>query len=79
MPTPKKLSQHFSGLPIKKRKPQLVGALTQTTEDASALLGIVRVSAWIAIDEVPFEHVVDQNGELPRGGGDRLGLADARG
>ena len=28
MPTPKKLSQHFPGLPIKKRKPQLVGALT---------------------------------------------------
>jgi hypothetical protein len=78
--TPKKLTcEHFPGLAIKERKPKLVGTLTQAAEDAGALLGIVRIGAWIAIHEVALERVVNQDGELARGGGNGLGLANARG
>lgn len=44
-----------------------------------AVMGLVGVSSWIAIVEIASQQPVDQDGDLPGGGGDRLPLTDAVG
>ena len=43
------------------------------------MAGVIGVGSWVVIDERAVEGAVDENGELARGGGDGLGLADAHG
>ena len=55
----------------------MVGTLTESSEDARPLVGIVCVSAGIAIDDLSLQGAVQQNGEFTCGGRDGLSCADA--
>jgi hypothetical protein len=45
----------------------------------SAVLGVVGVSARVCVDQAVLEGAIDEDGELARRGGDRLGPAHADG
>ena len=51
--------------------------LAEPAEEARALLGIVGLRPGIAIREFSFQYAVDDDRQLPRRRGQRLGLADA--
>ena len=69
--------KYLPSLAVHEFEAEGFGALTEAPEDARPLLGIVRVSARIAIDDLSFQGAVQQNGEFPCGGRDRLSFADA--
>jgi hypothetical protein len=53
------------------------GALAESTQDVRPVLRVVRLGARVGIDEPCLQGPIDENRELARSGGDRLGLADA--
>lgn len=54
-------------------------ALSKAAEEAGLLLGVVGGGSGVFIKEFAFESTVNKDGELTRGSGDGLGLADAGG
>ena len=72
-------SQYLAGLAIDERKPQRVGAESESAQHARALAGGVGVGPDVTIDERAGQGAIDEDGELARGGGEGLGLADADG
>src|SRR3990167_9707800 len=66
-------SEDFTGLPVEQLEAERGGTLPDLAETTRPLLEIVGVGTGIAIDEFAFEGVVDEDGELTRGGrnGDR--------
>src|SRR4029453_10419219 len=78
--TPRKLSsKYFTGLATDEGEAQPRGPLARLAELPGALLSVVAVGARVAVHEVTFQDVIDENRELARGGRDRLRLPDARG
>src|SRR5215217_3775031 len=69
----------FAGREIDQGKTEMGGTFAEGTKDSVALLHIVRGGAWILIDEVTFEHAVNQDGELSGRGRDRFGFPDSIG
>jgi hypothetical protein len=68
--------EDFTSLLIDERKAQTRGPLAQLSEVPCALVGVVRMCAGIFVDEVTFEHVIHEDGELA--GGDSNGVRFAR-
>src|SRR5215468_11131834 len=76
--TPNKLPrENFSGVLIDERKAEARSPLAKLSEVARPLVGLVRMLAWILVDEVAFEDVIHEHRELPGGGGDGVWLAQA--
>ncbi len=51
---------------IDERKAEARGPLAKLSEVARPLVGLVRMLAWILVDEVAFEDVIHENGEPAR-------------
>ena len=51
----------LTGLEIDQRKPQMLSPLTETTEDPHAIVRVVGVGTGVVVDQVAFEHVVDED------------------
>ncbi len=64
---------------VDEREPQELRALAETPEGLLAAAGVIGCGAWVGVRDLPLQGPVDQDGELPGGSGDRLGLADPRG
>ncbi len=57
----------------------LSGALAEAPDDVCPIVGVVDGGPGILVHQSVFQGSIDQNGELARGGGDGLGLADPSG
>ncbi len=50
----------LAGLEIDERKPQMLSTLTEATESAPAILGLVGIGTRILVNEIALERVVDE-------------------
>src|SRR6266498_685841 len=71
--------KYLSGCAVDEREAKRLCPAPQMAKDSAPLGSGVLVSAGVAIDEVALQDPVDEDGELPCRGGNRLRLADAGG
>lgn len=77
--TPKKLpAKHLPRVPADELEAETRRLIAKMSQLSRALQRFVDVCAGVVVDEVAFEDVIDQDGELAGGGRHRLRLADAR-
>ena len=58
---------------------ELFRSLAEVSQGSGAMLGLVGVGTGVAVVEGAAKDAVDEEGDLARGRGDGLGLADAVG
>lgn len=64
---------------IDQTKSEMIGALTEATEDMRTVLCVIHVGTKIGVHQMVFQGSIDEDRELPRRGGDSLGFPDAEG
>ncbi len=57
----------------------MLRALFETTDDAGTVVCVVGVGTGVDVHEMICERAIDEHRERACGGGDGLGLADAKG
>ncbi len=66
----------LAGLAVSEFEAQRGGALPESAKDAGPLLEVVGVGSGIAVHQRAFQSAIHQDGELARGRGNGLRLAD---
>jgi hypothetical protein len=56
---------------VDKPKSEIIGSLTEATEDVRSVLRVVHVGARVCVHKMVFQGSIHQDRELARGGGDR--------
>ena len=67
--------QDLAGVAIDQGEAEMGGTLTQATQHALLVVGVVRGGPGVLVQQALLERAVDEDRELAGGGGDSFGLA----